>query len=167
MYSRNIPMTVQYSQRATFIWPPVIAIYLNVFAENDHRDLCFFADVSGSHQRSIAHGSEHRATRCTNTSDPDGRTRWSLVVINKCIYFVGICNLIYYFQVVVDSALKYQCLFFNYKFIVFSCWDCSCSLQLFFNYYVTFTVNYTCWSVSLHEFFVTINKLYYVRVLNN
>jgi len=32
---------VQYSQRGTFIWTPVTAIYLNVFAENDHRDRCF------------------------------------------------------------------------------------------------------------------------------
>jgi len=42
-----------------------------------------FADISGGYRRSIVHGSEHRATRCTNTADPDGRTRGSLVVINK------------------------------------------------------------------------------------
>jgi len=84
---------VQYSQRATFIWTPDTAINLNVFAENDHRDRCFFADISGGHRRSIAHGSEHRATRCTNTADPDGLTRWSLVVINKC-------NTIYIYNVV-------------------------------------------------------------------
>jgi len=76
-----------------------------------------FADVSDGHRRSIAHGSEHHATRCTNTADPDGRTQWSPVVINKCIYFVAICNLIYYFQVVVDPALKYRCFFFNYKLL--------------------------------------------------
>ena len=38
-----------------------------------------FADISGGHRCSIAHGSEHRATRCTNTADPDGRTRWSFI----------------------------------------------------------------------------------------
>jgi len=40
---------VQYSQRETFIWTLVTAIYLNVFAENDHRDRCFaiFLVVTG------------------------------------------------------------------------------------------------------------------------
>jgi len=46
-----------------------------------------FADISGGHRRLIAHGSEHRATRCTNTADPDGRTRWSLVV-NRLFYTI-------------------------------------------------------------------------------
>jgi len=32
---------VQYSQRRTFIWTSVTAIYVNVFTENDHRDGCF------------------------------------------------------------------------------------------------------------------------------
>jgi len=32
---------IQYSQRGTFIWTPVTAIYLYKFAENDHRDRCF------------------------------------------------------------------------------------------------------------------------------
>jgi len=41
-----------------------------------------FADISGGHRCSIAHGSKHRATRCTNTADPDGRTRWSLILYN-------------------------------------------------------------------------------------
>ena len=40
------------------------------------------ADYSGGHRCSIAHGSEHRATRCTNTADPDGRTRWSRILYN-------------------------------------------------------------------------------------
>jgi len=73
---------LQYSQRGTFIWTPVTAIYLNVFAENDHRDRCFFADISSGHRCSIAHGSKHRATRCTNTADPDGLTRRSLILYN-------------------------------------------------------------------------------------
>ena len=76
---------VQYSQRGTFIWTPIIAIDLNVFAEKDHRDRWFlpiFQVVTG-----VAHGSEHRATRCTNTADPDCRTRWSLV-INRLFYTI-------------------------------------------------------------------------------
>jgi len=32
---------LQYSQRGTFIWTPITAIYLNVFAEKDHRNRCF------------------------------------------------------------------------------------------------------------------------------
>jgi len=41
-----------------------------------------FADISGGHRSSISHGSEHRATRCTNTAGPDGRTRWSRILYN-------------------------------------------------------------------------------------
>ena len=37
----DVNYLIQYSQRGTFIWTPVTAIYLNVFAENDHRDRCF------------------------------------------------------------------------------------------------------------------------------
>ena len=86
--SCGLASVLQYSQRGTFIWTPVTAIYLSVFAGNDHRDWCFFVDISGGHRCSIAHSSEHRATRCTNTADRDGRTRWSLVVINKCLHLV-------------------------------------------------------------------------------
>ena len=34
-------MCIQYSQRGTFIWTPITAIYLNVFAENEHHDRWF------------------------------------------------------------------------------------------------------------------------------
>jgi len=37
----EVQLYLQYSQRGTFIWTPVIAIYLNLFAENDHRDRCY------------------------------------------------------------------------------------------------------------------------------
>jgi len=40
--TRSYSWKLQYSQRGTFIWTPITAIYLNVFAENDHRDRCFF-----------------------------------------------------------------------------------------------------------------------------
>jgi len=38
-----------------------------------------FADISSGHRCSISHDS---ATRCTNTADSDGRTRWSLILYN-------------------------------------------------------------------------------------
>jgi len=50
-----------------------------------------FADISGGHRRSIAHGSEHRVTRCRNTADPDGRSQWSLVV-NRLFYTCTLCR---------------------------------------------------------------------------
>ena len=37
----HLKKVIQYSQRGTFIWTPITAIYLNVFAENDHRDRWF------------------------------------------------------------------------------------------------------------------------------
>jgi len=48
-----------------------------------------FADISGGHRCSIAHGSEHRATRCTKTADADGRTRWSLIFFTIYMYNVN------------------------------------------------------------------------------
>jgi len=72
--ARNLHLNTRHRdlpQRVRWNWPP--------------RSV-FFVDISGGHRCSIAHGSEHRATRCTNTADRDGRTRWSLVVINKCLH---------------------------------------------------------------------------------
>jgi len=74
----------------------------NLHLNTHHRDLpqrvrwkwpprsVFIADISGGHRRSIAHGSEHRATRCTITADPDGRTRWSMMV-NCLFYTIYMC----------------------------------------------------------------------------
>jgi len=68
--ARNLHLNTRHRdlpQRVRWKWPP--------------RSV-FFADISGGHQCSMAHGSEHRATRCTNTADPDGRTRRSLILYN-------------------------------------------------------------------------------------
>jgi len=66
--ARNLHLNTRHRdlpQRVRWKWPPWSV---------------FFADISVGHRCLIAHGSEHRATRCTNTADPDGRTRWSLIL---------------------------------------------------------------------------------------
>jgi len=66
----------------------------NLHLNTHHRDLpqrvrwkwpprsVFIVDISVGHRCSIANGSEHRATQCMNTADPDGQTRRSLILYN-------------------------------------------------------------------------------------